>query len=60
MRSFYKRLAAALISLFIYFIVFVPLIVSSSLPAWLILILTLAGAVFTAISINYFIHKDQQ
>lgn len=60
MRSFYKRLAAALIFVFIYFFVFVPLIVSSSLPAWLILIFTLAGAVFTAIAINYFVHKDQQ
>lgn len=60
MRSFYKRLAAAIITIFIYSFVFMPLIVSSSLPAWIILILTLAGAVFTAVSINYFIHKDQQ
>lgn len=56
---FLKNIAGAVITILTFFFVVVPLLISSSLPFWLISGLILSTAFGTAFLINYFISKDK-
>ncbi len=58
--QFLKDLAGAVGSVLLFFFVYVPLLISSSLPHWLILMLILLGAFVTAFLITYLNCKERK